>query len=198
MFLICQGAVTNVASALIKNPEIGKNMTVLWVGGSNYPAGGYEFNSFNDIHASNVLLSSEADIWMLPAEVYSTLQVGFEELYLKVAPYGKIGKYLYENMIHENNRIAEMMRKNMPQKNPSDYLAFPNGGSWAFGDSCAIGLLLSTNSGDFDIVTAPRIMQDGRYSIPENGKKIRYYKNVNTRFILEDFFCKLAYYYQKI
>lgn len=195
LFIICQGAVTNVASALVKNPAIGKKLTVIWVGGSNYPYGGYEFNSFNDVNASNVLLSSEADVWMLPAEVYSTLQVGFEELYLKVAPNGEIGKYLYENMIHENNRIAEMMRKNMPPKSPSDYLGFPNGGSWAFGDSCAIGLLLSTNSGAYEEVVAPRIGEDGRYSVPEDGKRIRYYRSVNTRFILEDFFCKLAYYY---
>lgn len=195
LFIICQGAVTNVASALVKAPEIGKKLTVIWVGGANYPVGGYEFNSFNDINASNALLTSKADVWMLPAEVYSTLQVGFEELYLKVAPCGKIGKYLYENMIHENNRIAEMMKKNMPPKQPSDYLGFPNGGSWAFGDSCALGLLLSTNSGAYEEVMAPRIGADGRYVIPKEGKKIRYYTSVNTRFILEDFFCKLKYYF---
>jgi Inosine-uridine nucleoside N-ribohydrolase len=195
LFIICQGAVTNVASALVKKPEIGKKLTVIWVGGSNYPVGGYEFNSLNDVHAANALLASEADVWMLPAEVYSTLQVGFEELYLKVAPFGEIGKYLYENMIHENNRITEMLMKKTPLKTPASYLEFPNGGSWAFGDSCAIGLLLSTNSGDFELVAAPRMRVDGTYEIQQENKMIRYYKNVNTRFILEDFFCKLAYYY---
>lgn len=195
LFIICQGAVTNVASALIMRPEIGKKITVIWVGGTNYPIGGYEFNSLNDVNAGNVLLSSEADIWMLPAEVYSTLQVGFEELLHKVAPYGKIGKYLYENTIRENIKMTERMAKIAPPTKPSEYLGFPNGGSWALGDSCALGLLLSSNSGEYENIIAPRIRMDGGYDIPEDGKKIRYYRNVNTRFILEDFYCKLQYYF---
>lgn len=196
LFVICQGAVTNVASALVKAPEIGKYMTILWVGGSNYPLGGYEFNTLNDIHASNALLASDADIWMLPAEVYSTLQVGLEELYMKVAPCGALGKYLFDHTMKGNERISQMLMAGRKPQQPADYLAFPNGGSWNFGDSCAIGLLLSTNSGSFEMKRAPRICMDGRYEIPEDGKMIRYYTSVNTRFILEDFFAKLAYYFK--
>lgn len=195
LFVLCQGAVTNVAAALRKNPDIGKKMTIIWIGGTNYPYGGYEFNTWNDIEAANVILESSADVWMIPMEVYGTLQVGFEELYFKVAPYGKIGNYLFEQMMEGNHRITEKLAAKMKVEKPADYLNFPNGGSWAFGDSGAVGLLLSTNSGAFEMKKAPYIHEDGSYEIKENAKEIRYYKNLNERFILEDFFNKLAYYY---
>ena len=195
LFILCQGAVTNVATALRKNPEIGENVTIIWIGGTNYPYGGYEFNTWNDIEAANIILQSKANVWMIPAEVYSTLQVGFEELYFKVAPYGNIGKYLFEQMIEGNQRITEKLSAIIKAEQPEDYLNFPNGGSWAFGDSGAVGLLLSTNSGAYENKKAPFIKDDGSYEIREDAKEIRYYKNLNERFILEDFFNKLAYYY---
>lgn len=195
LFILCQGTVTNVATALKKNPEIGENTTIIWIGGTNYPYGGYEFNTWNDIEAANIILQSKANVWMIPAEVYSTLQVGFEELYFKVAPYGNIGKYLFEQMIEGNQRITEKLSAIMKAEKPEDYLNFPNGGSWAFGDSGAVGLLLSTNSGAYEKKKAPFIKDDGSYEIREDAKEIRYYKNLNERFILEDFFNKLAYYY---
>ena len=195
LFILCQGAVTNVASALRKNPEIGNKMTIIWIGGTNYPYGGYEFNTWNDIEAANIVLQSKADVWMIPAEVYSTLQVGFEELYFKVAPYGNIGKYLFEQMLEGNHRITEKLSAIMKVEKPEDYLNFPNGGSWAFGDSGAVGLLLSTNSGAYEKKSAPFIKADGSYEIRDDAKEIRYYKNLNERFILEDFYNKLAYYY---
>lgn len=195
LFVLCQGAVTNVAAALVKEPRIGERMTVIWVGGSNYPQGGYEFNTMGDIAAANILLESSADVWMLPAEVYSTLQVGMEELYLHVFPCGRIGRYLYENTVEGNFRIHERMVKNMSPQRPEQFLGFPNGGSWNFGDSCALGVLLGTNSGEFAYRTAPHINEDGSYSVPEKGKQIRYYKSINGRFVIEDFFAKLECYF---
>ena len=58
LYIACQGAITDVASALLLKPEIAERMTVIWIGGGDYPKGGFEFNLMMDIHAVNVVFSS--------------------------------------------------------------------------------------------------------------------------------------------
>lgn len=49
---------TDIASAYLLEPAIAGRLTVIWIGGGRYPAGGPEFNLENDIHAANVVFSS--------------------------------------------------------------------------------------------------------------------------------------------
>lgn len=56
LYIACQGAVTDVASALLICPEIAERITIIWIGGAAYPNGGFEFNLMMDIHAANVIL----------------------------------------------------------------------------------------------------------------------------------------------
>ena len=58
LFVICQGALTNIASAILKQPEICERMLLVIIGGTNYPVGGYEFNTMNDPAAFNVVMKS--------------------------------------------------------------------------------------------------------------------------------------------
>lgn len=195
LFVLCQGALTNIASALLKNPEIASRMLLIIVGGSHYPEGIFEFNTMNDYHAFNVVMNSSVPVWMLPEEVYSTMNVGFVELFQRVYPHGEIGKYLVEHAFD----TVEAMLKKVPddaQSAPYDYaVGFPNGESWSLGDSVAIGVLLSHHTGDYQEVTAPNVLPDGKYFFKENAKTIRWYTSINQRFILEDFFSKISYYY---
>ena len=80
LFVICQGALTNIASAILKQPEICERMLLVIIGGTNYPVGGYEFNTMNDPAAFNVVMKSKVPCWIIPEEVYSTMQVGMAEL----------------------------------------------------------------------------------------------------------------------
>ena len=61
-----------------------------------------EFNSGNDVTAANEVLQSGAQIWLIPSDVYTTINVTLAELKVKVEPYGKIGHHLYHNMIDYN------------------------------------------------------------------------------------------------
>lgn len=102
LFVVCQGAITNMAAAYLMNPAIAGKLTVIWIGGPKYPEGGYEeFNMSNDINAANVIFDSSLDLWQVPMNVYSMMKVSFAELWEKVRPYGKIGKYLFDNMIQK-------------------------------------------------------------------------------------------------
>ena len=44
LYILLQGAVTDLASAILMEPRICGRMTAVWVGGGDYPEGGDEFN----------------------------------------------------------------------------------------------------------------------------------------------------------
>ncbi len=175
LFVLCQGAITNVAAALNKCPEIAGKFTCIWIGGGFYPEGGWEFNLFNDIHAANAVFKSDTELWQVPMSCYTQMQVGYAELQKKVMPCGKVGEYLFEQM------------QELGMKAP--WIA---GESWGLGDSPAIGLALNQSCGWYDVRNAPVFDSDGKYhDCPEN-RPIRVYTRIDSRYILEDMFAKLA------
>ena len=175
LYVLCMGALTNVAIALNKAPDIADKFTCIWIGGGVYPAGSWEFNLFNDIHAANVVFKSKVELWQVPMETYSTMQLGYAELQQKVLPYGEIGKYLFEQM------IAYGMR--------AEWVA---GESWALGDSPSVALALNPGCGFYETRKAPIFDMEGHYADCDTNREIRVYKRVDSRYVLEDFFCKLA------
>ena len=86
LFIACQGALTDVASALLMKPEIADRMTAIWIGGAPYPAGGEEFNLRQDIAAANVVMKSGMKVWQVPSTVYKKVTVSLAELQLNVQP----------------------------------------------------------------------------------------------------------------
>ena len=181
LFIACQGAVTDVASALLMEPAIAERMTVVWIGGGAYPKGGFEFNVQQDIAAANVLMKSKVPIWQIPADVYRQMSVTLSELQLNVEPCGAIGKYLFEQMLEVNEDAA-------------DIPFWPNGESWGLGDSPTIGVFLEdpNNPDFFDEIEAPTIdYEDMSYHFDSPQRRIRVFKKINPRLILEDMFAKL-------
>lgn len=181
LFVFCQGAVTNVACALIKNPEIAKHMTIISIIGAPYPKGGWEFNLTNDWRAANVLFASGAEVWQVPMNCYAKMRVSYAELQQKVLPCGEIGKYLFEEM--QTYAISERGNWCM-------------GESWSLGDSPVVGLCIDECIGNYESHFAPVFDKDGNY-IDVNSNKIRVYESIDSRFILEDFFAKLSIFYKK-
>ena len=181
LYILCQGAITNVAAALRAAPQIKDKIIIIWIGthGTNNigkPAPFREFNAGNDITAANEVLQSGAQVWLVPSDVYTTINVSLAELKEKVEPYGKIGHHLYQNMIDYNL---------------SDRAAWTQGESWSLGDSPAIAIAINPGCGKFDMEPAPFVNDDTSSSAKEGSPIIRVYKSVDSRFILEDFFAKL-------
>ncbi|MBQ8841445.1 MAG: nucleoside hydrolase [Ruminiclostridium sp.] len=180
LYVLCQGAITNVAYALNQCPEIAERFTCIWIGGGFYPEGGREFNLCNDINGANAVFKSKVNLWQVPMSCYTTMQVGYAELQAKVMPCGEIGKYLFEQMIElglEQHWIA--------------------GESWSLGDSPAIGLALNPGCGRYNVRKAPVFDKDGYYKDCESNREIRVYYSVDSRYILEDFFAKLSINYKE-
>ena len=179
LFITCQGALTDVAAALNRCPEIAGRITVVWTGGMPYPEGGGEFNLMQDVAAARVVMASKAAVWQIPVNVYAAMEVTMAELAARVRPHGRVGKYLYEQMEEYNLHSTEAyeLRK---------------GENWCLGDSPVIGVLLQCGwRGNYHMQPAPLITDDMRYLPDPDGKQIRVYDFVDVRMILEDMYAKL-------
>ncbi|MBQ8826007.1 MAG: nucleoside hydrolase [Oscillospiraceae bacterium] len=179
LFIFCQGAVTNVAAALLKKPEIAERMTVIAIIGGDYPDGGGEFNLHNDYLAANVLFASGAELWQVPIGCYSRMRISYAELQEKVRPCGELGKYLFEQMQDYGN---------------SEKAGWTMGESWALGDSPAVGLGMDFCIGKFEYRNSPIADINCNYT-GFNENKIRVYSDIDSRFILEDMFAKLKIFF---
>ena len=180
LYIGCQGSITDLASAILLKPEICERMTAIWIGGADYPNGGFEFNLMQDIHAANVLFSSSMPVWQIPMKVYKTLAVSLAELQCKVETCGKIGKYLFEELTQLNEKLAIIPH-------------WPHGELWGLGDQGVIAVLMqeTEKTDNFHMVKAPYINEDMTYNLNTNNREIRVYDSIDHRLTLEDFFCKL-------
>lgn len=61
----------------------------------------------------------------------------------------------------------------------------------------AVGVTLEPNCGTLVRRRAPSLREDGSYEFPEDNPYIKVYTSINSRFILEDFTCKLQIVYPK-
>lgn len=185
LFVTFMGPLTDIASAYLLEPAIAGRLTVIWIGGGRYPAGGPEFNLGNDIHAANVVFSSPIPLWQVPKNVYEMMPVSFAELECRVLPQGVLGKYLFEQLLA--CQMEETSRKS----------PFRTGETWVLGDSPAPGLLLYEHRFCFDWIGAPLITRDMTYVHTKQYRPIRVYNSVDPRLILEDFYCKLSLFAEK-
>ena len=140
------------------------------------------------------------ELWQVPANVYQKMKVSFAVLYEKVNSCGELGKYLFEKMMHVNESFVEYMVVRTQDKDCSKgakAAMFPGGESWQLGDSPGVGIMLTDHDGQYYLIGAPRFEYgSGKYLLrPDNEHKIRVYDDVDSHFILEDFFAKLQYYY---
>lgn len=169
------GPLTDMASALLLEPRIAeRDLRVIWIGGGPWPAGGREYNLSNDIHAANVVMKSKVEVWQIPSSVYRTMPVSYAELVEKVYPHGEIGKYLVEQLI-EYNATA---------RTATEYRSL--------GDSPAVGVMIYPQCGAWEWRPAPEFDALMHYVHTGRNRPIRVYQNIDSRFILEDMFAKLA------
>lgn len=175
LYIAFLGPLTDMASALLLKPEIvKKNIIVIWIGGRDWPAGGWEYNLKNDVCAANIVFKSQVQLWQVPRNVYRMMPVSFAELRNRVYPYGAIGKYLAENVISFNNEWTSR---------PAEYRIL--------GDSPAVGIILFNDCGEWEWRPAPEFDKNMNYIHNGKNRPIKVYKNIDARFILEDLYAKL-------
>lgn len=185
LFVLGQGAITNLAVAFRKCPDIIKKLTVIWIGTHGVApceAPFREFNAGNDIAAANGILQSGTDLWLVPSTVYTTVTIGIAEIQRRIYPCGEIGKHLFKEMVDYNN---------------SEVAGWTRGESWSLGDSPAISLAINPDCGHFEYAKAPFINENTDSVVCDSNPIIKIYKDIDSRYILEDFIAKLELFAEK-
>ncbi len=151
LYVAFLGPLTDMASALLLDPSIQDTDTVvIWIGGHHYYDPIYprqhkvEFNLANDIAAANVVMASRLPVWQVPSSVYRQVSVGYAELEGRVAPHGRIGRYLVDQLHAWNAKY---------HAGPIEHRSL--------GDSPAIGLIMNPQSAHFSSRPAPVFAEDG-------------------------------------
>ncbi len=181
LYVCMLGCATDIAIALLKKPEIADKLTVIWIGGGNYPQGSREFNLIQDVEAARILFESPVQVWQIPEGVYKTMEISLMELVSRVRPCGELGNYLCQQMLDLNDTLCSR---------PGD---FPAGETWALGDNPTVSVLIQSPLRiNWHTEKAPAFLDDGTYVPNENGKEIRVYDNVDVRMTMEDMFWKLS------
>ena len=96
LFVVALGAISNVASALLKAPDIVERISVVWIGGNalDWPDA-RDFNLRQDLGGAQTLFDSGVPLTLVPCfGVTSHLISTVAEIERYVAPSGDIGAFL--------------------------------------------------------------------------------------------------------
>lgn len=99
LYVVSQGALTNVASALLLDPSIAERIVVVWTSAypSYWPRPNASFNLVQDVEAARVVFESGTTVVYLPGYfVGEKLRVTRPEMVEYVQGRGEIGDYLFE------------------------------------------------------------------------------------------------------
>ena len=116
-------------------------------------------------------------LWQIPASGYAHIRVSLATLQRRVAPCGEVGAYLLRQMDEYNN---------------SDGAGWTAGESWSLGDNPSVAVVIDDCAGRSQWENAWLIDADTFYvrELPE--RRIRVFHTINSHFVLEDLFDKLA------
>jgi inosine-uridine nucleoside N-ribohydrolase len=192
LFILCGASLTEIASALLTAPQIADKLTLVWIGGAEYPDlalpppnySVLEYSLELDLAVARAIFNRSAvPIWQIPRNVYREAVLPYSQLLLKVKPHGKTGSYL--TGVLEDLMIAVQKYVNV-------------GETYILGDSPLVLLTAlqssfeaDPSSSEYVVKKAPVINQQGTYHYNHLGQNIRVYTHLDTNLMFTDFFAKL-------
>lgn len=177
LYIIAIGAITNVASAFLLNPEMLNRIVLIWLGGNSYDwHDNREFNLYQDVAAARVVFGSGAALVQLPCMgVVSALTTTKPEL---------------EYWLRGKNKLCDYLL-DVTEKEVEESKA---GVCWsrAIWDVSAVAWLLDDSFELDRLEHSPIPQYDDHYSFDKRRHLIRYVYSVNRDRIFEDLFKKLT------
>lgn len=173
LYVVAIGAITNVASAILLEPEIIKRIVVVWLGGNPlYWQHTREFNLQQDVRSAQLVLDCGVPFVHLPARgVVSHLLTTVAEMERYVQGQGKVGDYLVE--------IFKAYQ--------TDHFAW----SKVIWDISATAYLLNSDWVPSSVVHSPILTDAMTWSFDDSRHLIRVATGVNRDAIFRDLFQKL-------
>ncbi|WP_432536983.1 nucleoside hydrolase [Kineococcus arenarius] len=180
LFVTLLGPLTDMATALLLEPRTAeRDLTVVWIGGPSHDGvrdgPKPEFNLSNDVHAANAVFGSGVELWQVPRSVHTRVGVGYAELEERVAPCGRIGRYLVDQLVAWNDEHHPRAVEHR-----------------SLGDSPAIGAVLNPQGAVWRRRVAPRFTEECTMTGGADPERtLLVCEEFDTRYLLEDFFAKL-------
>ena len=176
LYIVAIGAITNVASAILKNPKMKNNCVVIWLGGhaTHMMRPALEFNMRQDIAAARVLLGCGVPVVQLPCVgAVDRFASSKHELSHWLKGKNALCDYLYENTVME----AESYAKGKP---------------WTrvIWDVTAVAWLMNENDRFMKdkLIPSPIPEYNKDYSYDENRHLIKYVYLIHRDALFEDLF----------
>ena len=175
LYVVAVGAITNVASAILMEPEIIKRIVIVWLGGNPlYWPHTREFNLMQDLQSAQVVLDCGVPFVWLPARgVVSHLHTTVAEMERYVQGRGKVGDYLVQIFKDYAN----------------DHFAW----SKVIWDISATAYLINPTWVPTEIVHSPILTEAVTWSFDNNRHLMRVASSVNRDAIFRDLFEKLQH-----
>lgn len=180
LYIVAIGAITNVASAILKNPAIKENCVIVWLGGhgTHIPRPASEFNMKQDIAAARIVFGCGVPLVQLPcAGVVDRFATSKPELGYWLKGKNALCDYLVDAAVSEADSYAA-------------------GKPWTrvIWDVTAVAWLLNRDSRFMQdkLIPSPIPEYDLRYAADETRHLIRYVCSVNRDALFEDLFRKLG------
>lgn len=174
LYVVSIGALTNIASAILIEPQILQKIVVVWLGGHafNWPNTN-EFNLKQDVLAANVVFDSRVPLVLLPCwGVVSHLSTTVAELEKFIEKGSPIGAYLTQLVRdYEGNKIAH---------------------SKVIWDVAAVAYLVNPDWLFTKVMSSPRVSSQLTWDFDETRHSLKYVYGVNRNAIFADLFEKIA------
>ena len=179
LYVIAIGAISNIASALLKAPDIIDRTVVVWLGGNSLEwPNQKEFNLKQDIGGTQVLFDSGVPLVILPCwGVVSHLHSTVPEIERYVEPYGEIGKFLAMRF--------------------KEYADDHTGWAKEIWDMAAVAWLIDDTWTPSVLVPTPIMTDNLTYSTDRSRHLMRYVTYVERNPIMQDFIAKLQAFAKK-
>lgn len=176
LYIVAIGAITNVASAILKNPTMKENCVVVWLGG-HAPEMGFsvgEFNMWQDVAGSRILFGCGIPLIQLPCNgVVEAFATTGPELTYWLSGKNALCDYLVKHTVNEANSYAA----GKPWSRPI----------W---DVCAVAWLANDHWQFMreKLIHSPIPEYDGHYAFDDHRHFIKYVYKINRDKLFEELF----------
>ena len=178
--ILAIGAITNVALAIEKAPEIINKIKVVWLGGNTFlTKDNSEFNFRQDIPAVQKVFDSKVELVVIPCRnVASNLSTTIYELEHYLNKDTELNKYLCDIFIKCKKSFM---------KEPKDEI----GSSKTLWDLSAIAYEINADWFKSELISCPIVLDNGLYKETTDRHNVIFVNDLYRNKIYQDFFIKM-------
>lgn len=178
--ILAIGAITNIALAIEKAPEIIHKIKVVWLGGNTFlTKDNSEFNFRQDIPAVQKVFDSKVELVVIPCRnVASNLSTTIYELEHYLNKNTELNKYLCDIF---------MKCKKSFMKKPKDEI----GSSKTLWDLSAVAYEINADWFKSEVISCPIVLDNGLYEQTTDRHSVIFVNDLYRNKIYQDFFIKM-------